>query len=153
MKMQEMKEETITTAKENPKIAERELKYTGDERFDFVIYFPYNKKEINISVASYLSMIEKINKSIAEKGNATIIIEASSSTVPTQTYSDNQALSKLRGDEIKDKIHASVSGSNIEAEKITYQVDAKVQGPEYKGDAMKNKNEYEKWQYVKVIVK
>jgi len=81
------------------------------------------------------------------------MIAASSSTVPTTTFTGNEELAKARADEIKDKVRASMSLRNLDPAKITYEASTKVQGPEYKNDAVRNRKEYEKWQFVKVIVK
>ncbi|MFH1005546.1 MAG: hypothetical protein V1781_08685 [Bacteroidota bacterium] len=125
---------------------------SDDKNFDFVMYFSYNKKEIDTSLPLYLTMIEKILKVINEKGKANIIIESSASTVPTKTYKNNDSLSGLRGNEAQHKIHSSINWKNIDLAKICYKIDTKVQGPAYKNDAVKNRSIYERWQYVKVIV-
>lgn len=139
--------DTLTAIKISP------VKITDDSNFDFVVYFPYNKKEIDISVSSFVSLMDKVEKTIQKKGVAQIIIAASSSTVPTQSYPSNEALAQERANEIKDKVRASLSLKNLDPAKIQYEINAKVQGPTYKNDAIQNRKEYEKWQFVKVIVK
>ncbi|MFI5163982.1 MAG: SdrD B-like domain-containing protein, partial [Bacteroidia bacterium] len=154
MQLTELKESYMTSAADSvATIIHKNVMYPGDEKYDFVIYFPYNKKEIDISVGSFLLLMEKVAKKINEKGSATIIVAASSSTVPTKSFTGNEELAKVRADEIKDKVHASMSLKNIDPGKISYEVSAKVLGPDYKNDAMQNRKEYEKWQFVKVIVK
>ncbi len=149
----ELKNILISVKKDSVSIMKKPNMYKGDDQFDFVVYFPYNKKEINISVGSFLSLMNKVEKNITETGNATIVIASSSSNVPTLTFESNEALSSLRANTIKDKIHSSLSLKNIDETKITYQIESKVNGPEYKNDARQNKKEYERWQFVKVIVK
>lgn len=129
------------------------VKITDDSNFDFVVYFPYNQKEIDISVSSFISLMNKVERVINEKGIAQIIIAASSSTVPTKSYPSNEALAQERANEVKDKVRASLSLKNLDPAKIQYEINAKVQGPAYKNDAIKNRMEYEKWQFVKVIVR
>ena len=155
MQLAEMKDTHITSpAKDSiTAILHKTAMYPGDENFDFVIYFPYNKKEINISVGSFVSLMDKVANTIKNNGSATIVIAASSSTVPTSSFPSNEALSESRSNEIKDKVRASMSLKNIDDTKIHYEISTKVQGPEYKNDAMQNRKEYEKWQFVKVIVK
>jgi hypothetical protein len=97
--------------------------------------------------------MDKVEKTIAENGKATIIIAASSSTVPTRSFPSNEALSESRANEIKDKVRASMSLKNIDDTKYSYDISTKVQGPAYKNDALQNRTEYEKWQFVKVIVR
>lgn len=154
MQLIELKEAEVVAQKDNTVTATKNnySTFPEDEKFDFVVYFPYNKKEIDISIGSFLSLMEKVSKTVLEKGNATITIEASSSTVPTKSFTSNEALSEIRGKDVKDKVHASMSFKNIDPQKISYKVDSKVQGPEYKNDAVQNRKEYERWQYVKVIV-
>ena len=154
--MVELKDVYLTSSIKKDSIASishKTIKYPGDEKFDFVIYFPYNKKEINISVGSFVSLMDKVSQKIHDNGNATVIIAASSSSVPTSTFPSNELLAESRANEIKNKIHAYLATKNIEDAKLSYDVSNKVQGPEYKNDAMQNRQEYEKWQFVKVIVK
>ena len=153
MKLEELKDILVIPVKDSINLVNKNNIHPGDEQFDFVVYFPYNKKEIDISVGSFLSLMEKVSKTINEKGNATISIAASSSSVPTKSFTSNEALSEMRAKEIKDKVRASMGLRNLDAAKITYNISAKVLGPVYKNDAMQNRKEYEKWQFVKVLVK
>ncbi|MBI4945157.1 MAG: PD40 domain-containing protein [Bacteroidetes bacterium] len=154
MQLVELKDSHLPSSRDSiTAILHKEAMYPEDKNFDFVVYFSYNKKEIDISVGSFLSLMEKVAATINEKGSATIMIVASSSNVPTKSYTGNEELAKARADEIKDRVHASMSLKNLDSGKITYEVSTKVQGPEYKEDAIQNKKEYEKWQFVKVIVK
>lgn len=155
MQLGALKEESLTQPfkiTSNP-IAPKTNLNAGDENFDFVVYFPYNKKEIDISVNSFLHLTDKIVKTIQDNGKATIIIAASSSQVPTSTFPSNEALAESRANEVKDKVRASISLKNLDDSKLSYEISKKVQGPDYKNDAMQNRKEYEKWQFVKVIVK
>jgi len=154
MQLAEMKGNLLSSSKDSiTTILHKNVLYPGDEQFDYVIYFPYNKKEIDLSVGSFMSLMEKVEATINAKGSATIIIAASSSSVPTKSFEGNEALAKARADETKDKVHASMSMKNLDPAKINYEISTKVQGPEYKNDAMQNRKAYEKWQFVKVIVK
>jgi len=155
MQLAEVKDVFVTSFNKDTvtAIVHKNVMHSGDEKFDFVVYFPYNKKEIDISIGSFLSLMEKVAKSITNNGNVTINIAASSSTVPTKTFTSNEALSEMRANEIKDKVRASMSLRNLDAAKISYDISSKVQGPEYKNDAVQNRKVYEKWQFVKVIVK
>ncbi|MBI3500648.1 MAG: PD40 domain-containing protein [Bacteroidetes bacterium] len=157
MKMEVMKVKEVasvsTAPKENLNVINKEVKFPGDEKFDFVIYFPYNKKEIDVSISSYIAMLDKLSKSINEYGKTTVTIFASASKVPTTMFGDNNKLAGERSKEIKDRIHASISFKNLDENKITFEAEERVQGPDYKNDAVANKKEYEKWQFVKVIVK
>ena len=94
-----------------------------------------------------------MEKAVKENGSARIIIVASSSSVPTHSFASNELLAESRANEVKDKVRASMSLKDIDASKLNYEISAKVQGPEYKNDAVANRKEYEKWQFVKVIVK
>ncbi|MBI4930340.1 MAG: PD40 domain-containing protein [Bacteroidetes bacterium] len=155
MQLAELKDVFVTSFNKDTvtAIVHKNVMYPGDEKFDFVVYFPYNKKEIDISIGSFLSLMEKVANAINDNGAATISIIASSSTVPTTTFASNEALSEMRANEVKDKVRASMSLKNLDPAKITYEISTKVQGPDYKNDAVSNRKEYEKWQFVKVIVK
>ncbi|TAL57857.1 MAG: hypothetical protein EPN85_13075 [Bacteroidetes bacterium] len=155
MRLGEIKESDLTQPGKagSNDIVHQVLMNPDDKNFDFVVYFPYNKKEIDISVGSFLALTEKVVKTIHENGRAAIIIAASSSSVPTTAYPSNEMLAEIRANEIKDKVRASISLKNIDDSKFSYEISKKVQGPEYKNDAVPNRKEYEKWQFVKVIVK
>ncbi|HEY4800662.1 MAG TPA: hypothetical protein VII99_16400, partial [Bacteroidia bacterium] len=152
MKMVPLKDVEIPTTKENLNVITKEVRFPGDEKYDFVTYFTYNKKDIDISVSSYYALIEKVEKLISEKGSATINILASSSKVPTKTFESNELLAKLRAEEVKDRVHASAGWKNLDLSKITFNVDSKVQGRNYQDDAVQKRSEYERWQYIKVVV-
>ena len=76
--------------------------YPGDEKFDFVMYFSYNQKEINISVGPFVSLMDKVTKNNKEMARQRSWIATSSSTVPTSTFPSNEALATSRANEIKD---------------------------------------------------
>jgi hypothetical protein len=135
-----------------PIIKGENIVYPGDEKFDFAIYFPYNKKEINITVSTYISLANKILKKTSNNDTATIVITASSSTVPTSFFLNNELLAKSRATEIINKIKTSMKLNKINESKINFNSSYKVQGPEYKNDAIQNRKKYEQWQFVKVIV-
>jgi len=155
MQLAELKDVYLTSSRKDDLslINHKTVIYPGDEKFDFVIYFPYNKKEINISVGSFVSLTERVAQKIADHGKAMIVIAASSSSVPTSSFPSNELLSESRANEIKEKIQTAMSQKKIDVTNISYDITNKVQGPEYKNDAMQNRKEYEKWQFVKVIVK
>lgn len=155
MSLGELKEQDLKQSAETgvSKIVEQSLLNPEDKNFDFVVYFPYNKREIDISVGSFVSLTDKIVKALRDNGSSTIIIAASSSTVPTSSYPSNEVLAETRANEVKDKVRASVSLKNLDDSKLSYEISKKVQGPEYRNDAVQNRKEYERWQFVKVIVR
>jgi hypothetical protein len=152
LQMTELKEHLLTQENKMEDVPQKTFYNSDDAIYDFVVYFTYNKKDIDISINSFMGLMEKVAKTINQNGNAKIIIAASSSTVPTSSFSSNEALSNLRANEIKDKVHASMSLRNLDDSKISYDISTKVQGPVYNNDAVQKRKEYEKWQFVKVIV-
>lgn len=153
MKMTEIKQSLLTQLSKNNSSLQYTLTSPDDYKYDFVIYFAYNKKEIDIASSSFRNFKEKIEKIIDENGKVTIIIASSSSTVPTKKFASNDELASQRANEVKEKITSYLSSKKLNDSKINYEISTKVQGPAYNGDALKNKQEYEKWQFVKVIVK
>ncbi|HET7818220.1 MAG TPA: carboxypeptidase regulatory-like domain-containing protein, partial [Bacteroidia bacterium] len=153
MKMTEIKQSLLTQLSKNNSSLQYTLTSPDDYKYDFVMYFPYNKKEIDIASSSFRNFKEKIEQIIDENGKVTIIIASSSSTVPTRKFASNDELAHQRANEVKEKITSYLSSKNFNDSKINYEISTKVQGPAYNGDAQKNKQEYEKWQFVKVIVK
>lgn len=116
-------------------------------------FFDYNKVEIRADASDYKNFLLQVEKVVQEKGKATLMIESSSSKVPSSS-SDNKALSLKRAENAKNAIVKSMSEKSIGADKLNFaDMSTLVRGPEYQNDAKENRATYKSYQYVKVIVK
>ncbi|MBN8702435.1 MAG: PD40 domain-containing protein [Bacteroidetes bacterium] len=118
----------------------------------FLMYFKYNATEINSTDNDFVSFVNAIAQKLSV-GAATIEIESSASHVPTRKYSDNKELAKYRAENAKQKIMDALNLKNAYTQKLTINSNKfLVGGPEYSGDYLLNKAEYEKHQFVKVKI-
>lgn len=143
----------------NPEMGD--LIYAGDriklpvpaEVMFYQEFFDYNKFEIRADASDYKNFLIQVEKAVQEKGKATLMIESSSSKVPSSS-TDNKALSIKRAENTKSAIVKSMSEKNIGADKLNFaDMSTLVRGPEYQNDAKENRATYKSYQYVKVIVK
>ncbi|MBL4652125.1 MAG: PD40 domain-containing protein [Flavobacteriales bacterium] len=121
-----------------------------EDKIAFQEFFTYNKnvpqrdKELQTFISELVGQVET-------SGKARISLESSASRVPTRTYGSNDKLSKLRADKAKKMLLDKLSKKGISEDKIVFvNVTTLVQGPKYKGDYIKNKSTYEKYQYIKI---
>jgi len=89
---------------------------------------------------------------IGQKGSCTIDILGSASTVPTKKHQNNKNLARKRANKAEKKISKALKRANIDLSKVNFNVDHKVQGPSYGGDAS-NEDKYGPYQYVKATAK
>lgn len=115
-------------------------------------FFNYNVKEINKSDNKFSDLLNKAYEQ-AKNDNIIIEIEASASRVPTKTFKTNKNLAENRAEEAKNSLLDALIQKGIAKDKISFKKPkALVQGPKYKGD-YKNKEVYEKYQYVIITLK
>lgn len=112
--------------------------------------FAYNRTELDAENADYLGFLNQISMTINQKGFVEIIIESSASRVPTTTFVTNNSLANKRGEDAKGKIEKSLMGVGFTNDKFKITIEPKVQGPAYKNDFESNREEYEKYQYLKL---
>lgn len=116
-------------------------------------YFDYNVLDVALAEKKFADFIGSV-KQMASKGNVVIAIESSASKVPTTTFKTNFNLSKSRAEEAKNEILSALKSDGVDVSKITFvKPRTKVQGPEYRNDYEKNREQYGKYQYVKVWAK
>lgn len=126
----------------------------SSEVTSFALYFLYNKKSIDLKAKEYVQFIDAISECIRKNPGAEISIESSASKVPTKTYSKNEKLAKLRADDAKAKIEASLRSKGLDKSMIVFEtLKSVVQGPEYKNDFIQNRTTYEQYQYIKIKLK
>ncbi len=145
------------TKKEEPK----EVKPTSTpaaiaakEETSFEQFFAYNQTDINFNNARFKTFVEDVVTMIKARGKVTIQVESCASKVPTTKFGTNEALTKRRAESAKKLLQQKLSDRNLGSTEAYFAtMSTLVRGPEYKNDAVSNRKEYEKYQYVKVIVK
>ncbi|MFK7756795.1 MAG: hypothetical protein AB8B53_07675 [Flavobacteriales bacterium] len=114
-------------------------------------YFVYDFSDFNKQEKKFDLFISNLKKVINSKGEATVFIEASASTVPSSKYANNKKLAESRAEKAKQKILTTAAKNGISKDKIKFSKPlARVQGPEYKNDAVQNRATYELYQYIKI---
>lgn len=120
----------------------------------FKKFFGYNVNELVQEEELFQNFMKNIKFKIAKQGSAEITITGSASKVPTKTFGRNQVLADLRAENAKQRILKSSKALEIDPDSLNFNyVIGKVQGPDYKGDYLKNKDVYRNFQYVELIAK
>lgn len=118
----------------------------------YQLYFKYNQKDIDENSEDFTSFIDALSACIKSNSVISIEIESSASTVPTKKYSNNEALAKVRAEDAKDMVLKALIKKGINESQVVFsKPKAKVQGKEYKHDAVKNVLTYEKYQYLRIM--
>lgn len=116
-------------------------------------YFDYNQKNISLDNERFILFMNEVAELVKSKGQVTVTIEGSASTVPTKTFGNNQNLADQRAAGARETFEAALKVRNIDPAKVTIaSTEGKVQGPAYKGDYLKGKEKYGKFQYAKIVV-
>ncbi len=146
----------------NANPGKNELIYPGDQiklpiptdvQF-FQEFFDYNVTDIKMDLQDYQNFLAQVEKVVSEKGKATLMIESSSSKVPSAKFNGNKNLSIKRAESAKELLTKSMAERNVSSDKLVFaDMSTLVRGPEYNNDAQENKATYKNYQYIKIIVK
>lgn len=137
-----------------------DLIYPGDqimlpippEVMFFQEFFDYGQSTINTGSTDYKNFLGRVEEVVKDNGKALLMIESSSSKVPSTKGNDN--LSKLRADNAKEALKKSMSERGVGADKLNFVDESTlVRGPEFNNDTQENRATYKNFQYVKIIVK
>jgi len=141
---------TVVTTKDDVAVISASPK--GTAIFDK--YFGYNEKDINLEEARYQLFMNALMDMITKNGSVELEIEGSASRVPTKTWKTNDILANNRANDAKGLIMNEINKRGIDPTKVRISsVKGLIQGPNYKGDFDSNKGIYEKYQYIRIIVK
>ena len=117
-------------------------------------FFSYNETDVKTDDKDFENFIDQVLEVSKSEGKATIAIESSASKVPTAKFGTNENLTEKRAEVTKEKVIAAVKAKGGDASKLYFaSMSTLVRGPAYQNDATANKTEYEKYQYVKIMVK
>lgn len=123
----------------------------GNEPARFTKYFGYNQDVVKSEESMFDSFMLALKRVVNTKGEASISILGSASTVPTKTYKNNRKLAQLRADNAKKRILENAPKYGIDKKNLRFtSVIGRVQGPEYAGDASSGAQKYQKYQYIDI---
>jgi len=117
-------------------------------------YFLYGKSNFSTEEKEFIEFIGNCQKVIDQKAFVTIVIEGSASNVPTVGSKTNTMLSNERAVNAQTALTKALL-KNGYLENVDFKFEKPinvVQGKKYENDALTNKSEYEKYQYIKVKV-
>ena len=137
------------TAKDDAssKASNKEIKI---EPVSFQLFYGYNQKGLSNEKERFNAFISGIKEIIKTKGQVSIELEGSASTVPTKTYGSNKKLALERIIVARDLLTKKLTENGIELSKFKIvSENSLVQGPKYQWDYL-NKKKYAKYQYIKI---
>jgi hypothetical protein len=97
--------------------------------------------------------IEYIEKATQTRPQVTVFIKSSASRVPTSMKGGNKRLAVIRGKNFENLIRKNLKQRNVDLSKVKFVRSSIVAGPHYRGDWRLGRKKYEKYQYVRGIVK
>ncbi|MFT4771485.1 MAG: hypothetical protein ACJAZC_001069 [Cryomorphaceae bacterium] len=126
----------------------------ANEPISFKKFFGYNGNEVALEEVIFRDFMNNLKVKTIKHGSVEITLVGSASKVPTKTFVRNQVLADLRANNAKERILNFAKELQIDPTDLVFKiVEGKVQGPNYKGDYLKNKDIYRNFQYVEVIAK
>lgn len=113
-------------------------------------YFGYNKDKFNYSDSEFRAFAERV-KGLTEQGETVkIYVSSSASRVPTSSFKSNLDLAAHRMNNGKDLLQKLLIELGVDMSKVNIiEKEATVNGPSYNNDAVKNKDTYRKYQFIK----
>jgi len=131
-------------------IKEPLIKATKIPVLSYTKHFDNNARRINDDDPEYNKLIEALVINAQNGYKQVLNIEASASQVPTTKYKSNTILANERGKKTKRVILRSLEKKKLKPEMFVFNINAIVQGPEYKSDLKENSSIYKAYQYVKI---
>ena len=132
-----------------------QTKIDADKTYaEYSHYFLYGKSDFSIEEKEFVEFIGNCQKVIDQKAFVTIKIEGSASYVPTVSSKTNEILSNERSVNAQAALTKALL-KNGYLENVDFKFAAPVnvvQGKKFENDAVANRAEYEKYQYIKVKV-
>jgi tetratricopeptide (TPR) repeat protein len=151
VKKEIVKIDEIKIDKENP-IQAKFDETQGSAEYSF--YFLYGQSGFSAGQKQFIDFVSMCEKIIDKKGSVTITIEGSSSNVPMTGAKTNEMLAEERTEKAKVALNAALQkrGFVVNKDYKFGKLKSVVQGKKYENDAIDNRTEYEKNQYIKIIV-
>lgn len=118
----------------------------------YQISFNNNSFDLPVQTAIFQNFISRLVLVLENEGVINIIIESSSSKIPSTVYKNNELLSFFRAEESAQKVRDEIRKRGYDPSRlIVSELRTLVQGPEFKSESDRKKHPYEKYQYVKII--
>ena len=117
-------------------------------------YFVYGSAEFSTTDTNFKNFLQDCKKVVKKKGKVEIYIESSASNVPVKSYSNNEDLAKARAQKAQKTIEAELKkmGFKTDVNFVFLPAKSMVQGKKYENDKDTARDEYEKYQYIKIKV-
>ena len=117
-------------------------------------YFVYGSAEFSTTDTNFKNFLQDCKKVVKKKGKVEIYIESSASNVPVKSYSNNEDLAKARAQKAQKTIEAELKkmGFKTDVNFVFLPAKSMVQGKMYENDKDTARDEYEKYQYIKIKV-
>lgn len=118
----------------------------------YQITFNNNSFDLPVETAIFQNFISRLVVLLENEGMINIIIESSSSKIPSTIYKNNELLSFFRAEESAQKVKEEIRKRGYDPTRvIVSELRTLVQGPDFKYESDRNKYSYDKYQYVKII--
>lgn len=125
---------------------------TKSELFPYQVNFNYNYFELPVRSEIFQVFVNRMIPEIDKKGYIRIIIESSSSRIPSENYSNNNSLSFFRAENAKNKLRDEVRKRGYDPKRvIIVEERTLVQGPPFKAGDNASGMMFERFQYIKII--
>lgn len=117
-------------------------------------YFVYGSAEFSTTDTNFKNFLQDCKKVVKKKGKVEIYIESSASNVPVKSYSNNEDLAKARSQKAQKTIETELKkmGFKTDVNFVFLPTKSMVQGKKYENDKDTARDEYEKYQYIKIKV-
>jgi hypothetical protein len=116
----------------------------------YEFYFKYNKHRVDSVQDTWTAFIDRVVE-LSKKRNVNINIQASASKVPCMiVFKNNNELAAARATITMNKIKDAVAAKGGDVSKLKFSKRSSVQGPAWHNDHLERREEFEKYQYVKV---
>ncbi|MFM7769814.1 MAG: hypothetical protein ACKO8Q_04590, partial [Bacteroidota bacterium] len=117
-------------------------------------YFVYGSSDFSTTDTNFKNFLKDCKKLIEKKGKVEIVIESSASNVPSKKYTNNEELSKARSTKAITTIKTELTKMGFKQDVNFVFQPAKnlVQGKKFENDRDTAREEYEKYQYIKIKV-
>lgn len=133
-------------------------KYSKPEKEIKVALIPYqisfnnNTFDLPVNTAIFQNFISRLVLVLENEGVINIIIESSSSKIPSTVYKNNELLSFFRAEQTAKKVKDEIRKRGYDPSRvIVSELRTLVQGPDFHSENDRKKHPYERYQYVKII--
>ncbi len=122
------------------------------ELFPYQVNFSYNNFELPVQSEIFQLFTDRLLPVIDRQGYVKLIIESSSSKVPTRAHSGNEILSFHRADRAREKLYEEIRRRGYDPLRVIVSEERiLVQGPEHQPEFNQQSRIYERYQYLKII--